>query len=904
MMLSELPDDHELKQDIDKLIRSDPMIWRPLPGPQLMAATSEADVIGFGGAAGGGKLLDLTTPLATPTGWTTVGEVRKGDWLFDERGVPCQVTALSAIDNSPKSFELEFDDGSKIKACADHRWLTYSAAELGSLTKQTPEFRAARRAKRPSRAKAGTRAARMAALVKHNAELAVANTQAPPTGGVRTTQQIFDTLTLRSGRANHAVPVAKPLQLLPATLPIDPYVLGAWLGDGTSANGSITGIDDGTWAEIEASGFEVRHSAKDAKQHVIIGLKVQLRALGVLRNKHVPMPYLRASREQRLSLLQGLMDTDGTVARNSGAAEFCNTNPRLAEAVQDLVTGLGWRANVRLGRAKLYGKDCGPKWTIKWVASDYVFRLERKRDLQRLATRRTTEFRYVVACRPVDPVPMRCLAVDSPNHLFLAGISKIPTHNTDLGIGLALTEHRKSFFVRHESTQLTGIIDRICEVIGTRDGYNGSDKIFRLPKKFWKGTLNRQIEFGSLPNPGDSKKYQGRPKDLLVVDEATNIPEAEVRFIMGWVRTTDYMQRCRTLMTFNPPTDAAGRWVLSYFAPWLDKNHPLPAEPGELRWFATIAGEDEEVYDGTPFVLVKRKKVYEFDRRKISPDQIIKPMSRTFIPSRIKDNPYLVGTGYMATLQALPEPLRSQMLLGDFTAGTEDSAWQVIPTAWVEAAQARWADLSPKPPMDSLGIDVARGGKDKTIMAPRHGMWFDKPHRFAGTATPDGPTVAGLAVAAARDGAVLHIELNGVGVSPYDFLVKAHQQVIGVNVAAGATGLDQHGKLKFKNLRSQLWWRMREALDPANNTGIALPNDRDLLVDLCAPEWNPRRFPEIYVESREEIIKRIGRSPDTGTAYVLALMETPKAGTQAARHTEGAARAQEMLAYDPLAYLR
>ena len=253
----------------------------------------------------------------------------------------------------------------------------------------------------------------------------------------------------------------------------------------------------------------------------------------------------------------------------------------------------------------------------------------------------------------------------------------------------------------------------------------------------------------------------------------------------------------------------------------------------------------------------------------------IKPLSRTFIPSRISDNPYLMGTGYMATLQSLPEPLRSQMLNGDFQAGMEDDPWQVIPTAWVDAAMARWKRPDKLKPMDSLGVDVARAGKDSTILARRHDMWFDEPLAYPGSATPDGPTVAGLAIAALRDRAVIHIDVIGVGSSPYDFLNEARQQVIGVNVAESATGVDKSGRLRFKNLRSQLYWRMREALDPANNTGICLPPDKRLLADLCAPTWK-LVGQTIQVASREEIIDRIGRSPDYASAYVLALMDTPK----------------------------
>ena len=448
---------------------------------------------------------------------------------------------------------------------------------------------------------------------------------------------------------------------------------------------------------------------------------------------------------------------------------------------------------------------------------------------------------------------------------------------TDLACGKTLTQHQKVLVLRREATQLTGIIDRFTELIGSRDGYNGAERIWRLPER------KLQIEFGSTPALDDWNKYQGRPHDLLIFDEAANFLEGQVRALLGWLRSVDPNQRCQALLTFNPPTSADGRWIIEFFAPWLDPKHPAPADPGELRWFATIDGDDVEVESGEPFT---------------HKGELIQPMSRTFIPSRVSDNPYLMGTGYMATLQALPEPLRSQMLYGDFQAGIEDDPWQVIPTAWVEAAMARWKPLDKKPRMDSLGVDVARGGRDNTVIARRHGMWFDEALAYPGTQTPDGPTVAGLVIAASRDGAPIHLDVIGVGSSPYDFLTQANQPVMGVNVAEKAMGTDKSGRLRFFNQRSELWWKMREALDPNNNTGIALPPDNRLRADLCAPTWELSGS-TVKVESREDIIDRIGRSPDWASAYVLALMDSPRMSDLRAMGNAGRKRE-----HDPYATLR
>lgn len=445
---------------------------------------------------------------------------------------------------------------------------------------------------------------------------------------------------------------------------------------------------------------------------------------------------------------------------------------------------------------------------------------------------------------------------------------------TDLAIGLSITGHRKVGIFRQNGTELTGIVDRMTDILGTRDGYNGTEKIWRFKRH---DGVDVQVEFGSFPAPGDVEKYRGRPHDLLIYDEASGMREADVRFIMGWLRSTVSGQRCRVLFTFNPPTSAEGRWVVKYFAPWLDKKHPNPAKPGEIRWFAAMDGKEVEVADGKSF---------------LHSGQEVFPQSRTFIPSRVTDNPYLMTTGYMAQLDSLPEPLRSQMKYGDFNAGIEDDPMQVIPTRWVELAQARWTRSEVLPQMDSLGVDVARGGRDQTIIARRHGMWFNEPLVYPGSQTPDGPTVAGLCVAAVRDFSPIHIDVIGVGASPYDFLMQAQQQVVGVNVSESARGLDKSGRLKFRNLRSELWWRMREALDPNANNGIALPPDSRLLADLCAPTWE-MVGQTVSVAGRDEIMSKIGRSPDFASAYVMALMDTPK------RFLLDIAFGRKMKDYDP-----
>lgn len=455
---------------------------------------------------------------------------------------------------------------------------------------------------------------------------------------------------------------------------------------------------------------------------------------------------------------------------------------------------------------------------------------------------------------------------------------------TDLGLGKALNKHQKIAIFRREGPQLLGIRNRLGSILGTDDGYNGKDNVWRDagPRKVY-------IEFGSAPHAGDETKHQGRDKDLLIIEEAANFLASQVRFLMGWVRTTDPKQHCQTLLTFNPPTTSEGQWIVEFFAPWLDKKHPNPALPGELRWAASLPtsekypnGRDIWLDDGTPFVLVDDEPVFNFDPEMFDAEDIITPKTRTFISARVSDNPYLMGTGYMATLQSLPEPLRSQMLKGDFTAGMMDDPWQLCPTEWVEAAmargEARLLEFAARgmPEMMALGADIARGGKDNTIFIPRYDkLFFGKPEVHPGTATPDGYKVAGLVVASARDDANINMDVIGVGASPYDILNNAKQPVFGIDVRLKSGATDKSGKLRMFNTRTELGWKFREMLDPANNTGIALYPDPRLKADLTAIKWSCDGI-TIQVELREETEKRIQRSPDWASAAFLAAIDNPK----------------------------
>jgi replicative DNA helicase len=342
-----------------------------------------------------GKALALDTPLATPTGWTTMSRVEVGDELLGADGRPTRVVAATAAMVGRPCYEVTFSDGSTIIADAQHQWLT--------------ETRASRRAARD----------------------AVGNHRSPRSHpAIHTTEQLAATVRCETSdrRLNHSVTNAQALQLPARDLPVPPYVLGAWLGVGTSVTVQITSADPGIVMRLEAE--------EDATASAT--LPDRLSRLGLSAEKHVPREYLRGSPAQRRDLLAGLLDADGTVAV-TGAVQFAVLTERLALDVQELVVSLGYRCSIMRKRVK--GRsESSESFTLNFTTDDDVFQLERKRLLHK--DRRSRQFqqhnsRFVTAVRPITSVPVRCVEVDNDRHLFLAGRTMIPTHNSTLGLDIA-----------------------------------------------------------------------------------------------------------------------------------------------------------------------------------------------------------------------------------------------------------------------------------------------------------------------------------------------------------------------------------------------------------------------------------------------------------------------------------
>jgi hypothetical protein len=447
---------------------------------------------------------------------------------------------------------------------------------------------------------------------------------------------------------------------------------------------------------------------------------------------------------------------------------------------------------------------------------------------------------------------------------------------TDLLCGLALTEHHRTVVFRQQSNALNGFWDRLMMLVPNPASKNGSLKSLTT-------TDGRKIECGHLEAPGAENSWQGRPHDFIGIDEGAQISSYKVNFVLGWLRSADG-RRCRAVIASNPPIGGEGAYLLEWFAPWLDPFFTNPAQPGELRWALTVgdANELKTVWvdgpdpvwlsDDGSWRLATDAEITAEPRLKA----VNKPLSRTFIPSRLDDNPYLKDTGYRARLNSLPEPLRSQLLYGDFLAGREDDEWQVIPSEWVRIAQRRWIEPRGKR-MKALGVDVAQGGADATTIAALYEpATFDKIATWPGKTTPDGPSVANLILNQRKDGAAIAIDTTGGwGGSARDHLWTHHQiKITPIVFSAAGDGGDASTRLAYANLRAKMYWEFRVALDPAksgnvDHEDVCLPPGDRILAQLTAARWKPRSG-RIVIESKEDIRDRLGSSPDEADAIVQA----------------------------------
>lgn len=755
------------------------------------------------GPHGLGKAVRVDTSIPTPIGWSAVGELRVGDQVFDEQGKPCTVTWKSEVFHTD-TYRVTFADGSTLTTHGRHEW---HAVNVTARPKGIADWR------------------------DH--------------WGVTqqvTTEQMYANLRTPGGQLRWRVPTARSLNLPTVDLPIDPYLLGVWLGDGTTDDGTIT-LNREDLADV-APLLGPGHIVPSTERHRAVryrpdGLRVALRHAGLLGRKHIPMAYLRASTEQRIELVRGLWDSDGYRQAGGGSDEITLTNQRLAADVVELLGTLGLVVRVKQDRAQLNGRDMGPRWRIGVRFDFNPYHLTRYdwRPLGDQASRHTQ--RTITNIERVPDAPTQCIEVDSPSHLFLAGRSFIPTHNSTTSaiavLWFALTRDAvgrdwKCVTTAGAWRQLIQYLwpeihkwARLLnwEEIG-RPEFNTHNELL---------TLNLKLRYGAAFAVASDKAelIEGAHGDsiMYIFDESKVVSAATFDAAEGAFSGASEESGIEAFaLAMSTPGEPNGRFYDIH-----------TRKKGLEKWWARHVTKHEAIAAGR----VSREWCDE--------------MHALWGDSAVYYN----------------------KVEGDFHSADEDG---VIPSSWLDAAFQRWKDWDAAGrPLDTeltegrrtLGVDVARDGQDRTVLAPRLGNLIVELRDFA---KQDTMQTVGHVIACTNNpdysGMMPVVDVIGIGAGVVDRLREQEYTVEAFNASEGTTRKDITHEFGFVNCRSAAYWGLREALDPARDPTLALPPHDMLIGDLTSPKWKATSGGKIQVESKDDIKKRIRRSTDYGDAVIMA----------------------------------
>lgn len=386
-----------------------------------------------------GKALSLDTPIPTPLGWKKMGELSVGDYVFARNGKPTKIILESEIFNK-KMYLVSFEDGTSIKASADHLWTVTSKNSKRCFKDKTRKERT--NYKKVYREKGGW------------FEL--------------TTEDIFKGYKhyRKDGRGTeykYRVPMCEAVEYPERDLLVDPYTLGVWLGDGSSEANFITCSDEDREqmvANIESFGHKTEWHNRNNRTGgftIDVGSKwkmspftLGLQKLGVMGNKHIPQEYLQSSYEQRLLLLKGLMDTDGFCSK-AGQCEFSQKSPTLSYNVLELIRSLGIKATISNRDVFVCGKKCNSYRIQFWTSQEKsCFMLPRKHNRLKAKLNSRMLAKSIVDVKEIAVEPSKCIKVEDGEHLYLAGDGFTATHNTSLISSLALAG---SVLMRHSGSK-------------------------------------------------------------------------------------------------------------------------------------------------------------------------------------------------------------------------------------------------------------------------------------------------------------------------------------------------------------------------------------------------------------------------------------------------------------------
>ena len=458
---------------------------------------------------GSGKGVTLLTPILTPSGWRRFGDLAVGDYVFHPSGKPTMVTQVHPIDQWD-TWEVEVSDGTVLTFTGEHLFTVDEFVGGPKRKRRTLDVRAMARE----------------GLVFDR----------PLTKG--------STKATKAGVGKFALPETEPLEFPERDLPVDPWVLGYWLGDGSTGFGSATAdVDDVPHVRerCRAAGYELsdlrqKKEGGRARQFTILGLSSDLRKVGVLQDKHIPEEYLYASVEQRRALIQGLMDSDGYIDKK-GSAEYCQVRKQIADGMAFLLRSMGVKVNVRESEAKLYGRVTGPRYRLTFKPYKHQNLVTLPRRAERVQEQRRKPIpRVIKDVRRVAPVDARCITVAAEDGLYLVGETMVVTHNSPFAAALCLFELlgpcRFDGFDRHEpfGVRAKPMSMPLVQIVATSESQTANT--IRMVRAFCqkKGHLARKYDLEVaktfIETPGGGKLQQ-------MTSSAHSMEGGEVSFVVG-----------------------------------------------------------------------------------------------------------------------------------------------------------------------------------------------------------------------------------------------------------------------------------------------------------------------------------------------------------------------------------
>lgn len=785
-------------------------------------------------AAGHGvsKPLVRTEKIRTTAGWSTIGELKIGDRVYDEQGMPTMVVGKSQVWEQ-ECYEIEFSDGTKIISAKGHEW------NVLDLSKRTAAM------------KRGVSDWR-----EHWDDTKTMQIEDLFAAGVKT----------QSGQNRWRIPTARPLQTPSVDLPINPYLFGFWIADGSSSGGQITigakkaGLLD--W--LTQNGYEYTSNWNPDRNRYTVGirgLRTSLRELGVLGDKRVPDAYVWASEHQRREFLAGFLDGDGWVAPNSALVQVSQTKKHITDAVDEILLSLGYvtHRNEQVAQYKLDGEYTvtGTAYKVGFTPDVNPFKVRNEGWSRTTQQSRQTQ-RTIVAIRKVETVPTQCIEVDSKRHLFLAGRNLVPTHNSFTAAMVVCwwmdTHPIQETFVATtapSASQLNVVWDYVRTFHQQAQARYESGQIdaplpgYVTGDNKWKVDGVIRGEGRKPPDRPQADAFQGRHAKYLLglVDEAVGVPEPLINGIFH-IATAEYN---RVMMIANPtnPSSAMGKL-------WQKCDN----EPAAMKDYHRIT------ISAAMSPLIVPEPGFDMERAKglSGPEFLVQALSQ---------------------YGSVDDPRYRARVLGEWSYDEGNTVF-----TQEELARARDCIVRPYPTQNrEIGVDIARMGQDSSQVylkevgevwetddagkpvrgtgvegvRLRHvGEWRKAPLVGNNELNP-GSAQRVHKIAVEEIIPVVKVDASGIGSGVIDGLAQLNEEndYVVIEVFGGAPATDNRA---YRNMRAEQFFEMKTAMLRGE---LDLDNDdSQLFEELESLLFEYSGDGVIKIESKEDI-RRAGReSPD------------------------------------------